>query len=148
MAGWKVVAPMVGASDLAFRLLCRKYGADLCFTEMFHSARFVADEDYRNKLFMNEQRLPMSPEHEQLYRPLVVQFGGNDPEVLLAAVRTPSRAPRVLLLLTLLPTLPRRRPNWWCRTATPLTSTSAVRKNTPRTTSTARSCWTGSTGRW
>lgn len=38
---------MVGASDLAFRLLCRKYGADLVYTEMLDSQLFVNDEDYR-----------------------------------------------------------------------------------------------------
>ena len=38
---------MVGASDLAFRLLCRKYGADLVYTEMLDSSQFASDEEYR-----------------------------------------------------------------------------------------------------
>ena len=75
----RVAAPMVGCSDLAFRLLCRRYGADLCYTEMFFADRFVSDAAYRDSVF-----------HSQLAkdgadRPLVVQFGGNDAPTLVAA---------------------------------------------------------------
>lgn len=36
----KVLAPLVGGSDLSFRLLCRKYGADVTFTEMCQAYYF------------------------------------------------------------------------------------------------------------
>ena len=62
-----ILAPMVGASELPFRLLCRKYGATLAYTPMMHSDSFVRSEDYRTREFQT------SPED----RPLVAHFAAN-----------------------------------------------------------------------
>jgi len=43
-----VLAPMVSQSDLPFRLLCRKYGADLCFTQMNHAQNFVTSKSFQD----------------------------------------------------------------------------------------------------
>lgn len=46
-----ILAPMVGASELPFRLLCRKYGAELAYTPMMDSRRFATDAAYRAQYF-------------------------------------------------------------------------------------------------
>ena len=72
-----ILAPMVGASELPFRLLCRKYGAQLAYTPMMNSERFAVDSEYRKQEF---QTTPSD-------RPLVAHFSGNDPQVLFAAAK-------------------------------------------------------------
>ena len=72
------VAPMVGQSDLAFRVLCLRHGASACWTEMFYSQRIVEDETY----------LPSALQSCAEDRPLVVQVCGNDPATMaMAAVK-------------------------------------------------------------
>lgn len=71
------VAPMVDQSELPFRMLCRKYGATLAYTPMFHSRSFVESPTYRREQFST------CPED----RPLFVQFCGHDADTVLAAAR-------------------------------------------------------------
>lgn len=70
-----VVAPMVDHSDLAYRMLTRRYGATLVYTQMFNSGSFVLGKEYRAQNFLTCIG----------DRPLVVQFAGHDPQTLLQA---------------------------------------------------------------
>ena len=76
-----VLAPMVDQSELAWRILSRKYGAELCYTPMYHARLFATSEPYRNDMFG-----PLDGD-EKVDRPLVVQFCANKPDELLAAAR-------------------------------------------------------------
>ena len=72
-----IVAPMVGASELPFRILCRKYGAQLVYTPMMLASEFATSRKYREKEF---QTTPFD-------RPLVCHFAANNPEDFSAAAK-------------------------------------------------------------
>ncbi|PFH47217.1 hypothetical protein AMATHDRAFT_6997 [Amanita thiersii Skay4041] len=81
-----IVAPMVDQSELAWRRLSRRYGAQLIYTPMINAKIFVdaSSEKIRNQnfdLISGEEGDPTTD------RPLIVQFCANDPEKLLAAAK-------------------------------------------------------------
>lgn len=72
-----VVAPMVDGSELAFRDLCRRYGATLAYTPMLHSKLFSATRKFRAEYFTTHAG----------DRPVVAQFCANDPALFVEAAR-------------------------------------------------------------
>jgi len=69
---------MVDQSELPFRLLTRRYGAELCYTPMINAGQFAKSTAYRLEA--------LGPVLES-DRPLIVQFAGHDPATLLEAAR-------------------------------------------------------------
>ena len=72
-----ICAPMVDQSELAFRLLTKKYGINCGYTPMIHSKEFLKNKKYRiniSKTCAND-------------RPVIAQFCGNDPDLLLKSVK-------------------------------------------------------------
>ncbi|SCU80883.1 LANO_0B01420g1_1 [Lachancea nothofagi CBS 11611] len=77
----KIVAPMVDQSELAWRILSRRYGATLAYTPMFHAKNFATSEKYRRDMWCDQDGC------SKVDRPLVVQFCANDSEYLLEAAK-------------------------------------------------------------
>ncbi|KAF9235038.1 dihydrouridine synthase-domain-containing protein [Melanogaster broomeanus] len=81
-----VVAPMVDQSELAWRVLSRRYGAQLAYTPMINAKMFFINQGkkgYRDKFF----NIPQGEEGGPSDRPLIVQFCANDHEQLLASAK-------------------------------------------------------------
>lgn len=71
------LAPMAGITDLPFRVICREYGADVVYTEMIMVQALI----HKGKKVMELAKIS---EEE---RPVVLQLGGNDPELFYKAAQ-------------------------------------------------------------
>lgn len=86
-----VMAPMVLQSELAFRLLSRRHGCDLCYSPMLPAAAFLAADSATD----HERPDTGVPATREAWfsssstgdRPLIVQLGGSDLSELLAVGR-------------------------------------------------------------
>ncbi len=78
-----ILAPLAGYTDLAFRQLCREYGAGMCFSEMISSHGLA----YRQQKTL---QLTKTVEEE---RPTVLQLFGAKPDIMGAAAAMLSDLP-------------------------------------------------------
>ncbi|KAI1791989.1 Dus-domain-containing protein [Ganoderma leucocontextum] len=80
-----IVAPMVDQSELAWRRLSRKYGAQLVYTPMINAKMFAEGvrKPYREQNFDTVHGEEGGSED----RPLIVQFCANNPDHLLASAK-------------------------------------------------------------
>jgi nifR3 family TIM-barrel protein len=77
-----ILAPMEDVSDLVFRRLARKHGADLCVTE------FVNAEGLLRGCRNAKRKITLAPDD----RPTAIQIYGSDPERLAEAARVAEEA--------------------------------------------------------
>lgn len=71
------LAPMAGITDLPFRLICKKYGAGLVYTEMISAKALYYGDEKTKKLLVSDRR----------EKPLAVQIFGSDTESIKYAVK-------------------------------------------------------------
>ncbi len=77
LEGKAVLSPMAGVTDVAFRALCRKYGASLTYTEFVSSAAIVRG----NKSSLNLLKT------DSIEKPVAVQLFGNSVEEIVEAAK-------------------------------------------------------------
>lgn len=71
------LAPMEDVTDPAFRLLCKRYGADMLYTE------FVSSEALIRHVNRTQQKLTIYEEE----RPVAIQIYGHDPDSMVEAAK-------------------------------------------------------------
>jgi tRNA-dihydrouridine synthase len=93
------MAPMVAASDYAFRCLVERHGADLTFTQMLHARNLVEDDTFARhhldfpfstECMVKSQRdciegMTPSSTIKHTPGPLMVQLAGHNPDLMLKA---------------------------------------------------------------
>ena len=72
-----ILAPMAGVADSAFRILCKKQGADIVFSEMI-SAKAV---------YFGDKKTYALAKFEDFERPLILQIFGSEPHIMAHAAK-------------------------------------------------------------
>ncbi|MDT7924280.1 MAG: tRNA dihydrouridine synthase DusB [Chlorobiota bacterium] len=77
-----LLAPMEDVTDRAFRLICRRMGADIVYTE------FISSDGLVRNAWRSVEKLTLHPQEH----PVAVQIFGGDPEVMAHAARIAEQA--------------------------------------------------------
>ena len=89
-------APMINQSDLAFRILTRRYGATMTYTQMLHPDKLLYNQDYLEYHILNMDPPGTSGLADldtaycgdlQLGKPVVAQVCGNDVQKIVEACK-------------------------------------------------------------
>lgn len=80
------LAPMAGITDKAYRIICKKHGAGLVYTEMV-SSKAIYYDDEKTKMLMNI-------ENEK--KPIAIQIFGSDPETMGYATKKVSESADII----------------------------------------------------
>ena len=71
------LAPMEDVTDIGFRLLCKRFGADMVYTEFVSSDALIRDiKKTKEKTLFNEEE-----------RPIGIQIYGSDPDAMVEAAK-------------------------------------------------------------
>lgn len=70
------LAPMAGITDIAFRRICKEYGAGLVYSEMVSC----------KGMYYNDKKTEELLEIDDFERPIAVQIFGSDPEIMKSVV--------------------------------------------------------------
>jgi tRNA-dihydrouridine synthase len=88
-----ISAPMVDQSSLSWRLLVKKHGTDLAYSQMMHARNYVNDKKYRDECIDWDNYdhasgdASLSEHARQLDSNLIVQLAGDDPDILAKAAQ-------------------------------------------------------------
>ncbi|KAG8984559.1 hypothetical protein FRB90_005236 [Tulasnella sp. 427] len=78
-----IAAPMVNQSDLPFRILTRRHGITLAYTQMWLADKLLEDDGLREAALKDVT----VGQDDPLARPVAVQLAGNDPQKMIQAAR-------------------------------------------------------------
>lgn len=71
------LAPMEDVTDISFRLMCKKFGADMVYTE------FISSDALIRNIQQTHRKLTISEDE----RPVTIQIYGRDPEAMVEAAK-------------------------------------------------------------